>query len=105
VSKLASKGFLASAAVTRTLQARILRNSLAADEDMIAPLNHWLSLCGLPAGNVLPVGSQSVLDSVVVCHYFKSLVNNQTTQCHRVRLLASASAHNGEWLHAVPISA
>jgi len=40
------------------------RNSLAVDEDMSAPINHWLSLSGLPAGDVLPVGSQRVLDSV-----------------------------------------
>jgi len=82
VSKLASAAFLASAAGTRTLQAQILLNSLVADEDMSAPLNHWLSLSGLPAGDVLPIGNQRVLDSVVVCHIFKALVNNQTTQYH-----------------------
>jgi len=105
VSKLTSTAFLASAAGFRTLQPQILRNSLAADEDMSAPLSHWLSLSGLPAGDVLPVGSQRVLDSVVVCHIFKLLVNNQTTQYHRARLQASAAAHSGDWLHAVPISA
>jgi len=72
---------------------------------MSAPLNHWLSLSGIPAGDVLPVGSQRVLYTVVVCHIFKSLVNNQTTQYHRARLLTSAAAHSGDWLHAVPISA
>ena len=56
-----------------------MRNSLAADEDMSAPINHWQSLSGLPAGDVLPVGNQRVLDSVVVGHIFESLVNNQTT--------------------------
>ena len=105
VSQLASTAFLASAAGTRTLQAQILRNSLAADDDMSAPLNHWQSLSGLPTGDVLPVGSQRVLDSVVVGHIFQSLVNNQTTQYHRARLLAAAAAHSGDWLHAVPISA
>jgi len=104
VSKLASTAFLASAAGTRTLQAQILRNSLTADEDMSAPLNHWLSLSDLPAGDFLPVGSQRVLDSVVVCHSFQSPVNNQTTQYHRARLLASDVAHSGDWLHVVPIS-
>jgi len=43
---------------------------------MSAPLNHWLSLSGLPAGDVLLVGSQQVLDSAIVCHICKSLVNN-----------------------------
>jgi len=71
---------------------------------MSAPFHHWLSLPGHPASDVLPVGSQRVLDSVVFCHIFKSLVSNQTTQYHRVRLLASAAAHSGDWLHVVPIS-
>ena len=71
VSKLASTAFLASAAGTRTLQAQIRRKSLAADEETSAPLNHWQSLSGLPAGDVLPVGSQRVLDSVVVGHIFE----------------------------------
>jgi len=105
VSKLTSTAFLDSAAGTRTSQAQILRNSLATDEDMSGPLNHWLSLSGLPAGDFLPVDSQRVFNSVVVCHIFKSLVNNRTTQYHRARLLASAAAHSGDWLHAVPISA
>ena len=72
---------------------------------MSAPLNHWQSLSGLPAGDVLPVGSQRVLDYVVVGHIFESLVNNQTTQYHRARLLAAAAAQSGDWLQAVPISA
>ena len=72
-------------------------------EDTSAPLNHWQSLSGLPAGDVLPVGSQKVLDSVVVGHIFESLVNNQTTRYHRARLLAAAAALSGDWLHAVPI--
>jgi len=54
-----------------------------ADATMNAPLNHWLSLSGLPASDVLPSGSQRVLDSVVVDHIFQSLVNTQTTQYHR----------------------
>ena len=98
-------GFLASTAGTRTLQAQILRNSLAADEDMSAPLNHWQSLSGLPAGDVFPVGSQRVLNYVVVGHIFESLVNNQTTQYHRARLLAAAAANSDDWFHAMSISA
>jgi len=80
-------------------------NSLAADEVMNAPLHHWQSLSGLLAGDVLHVGSQRVLDSVVVGHIFESLVNNQTPQYHRARFLATAAAHSNDWLHAVLISA
>jgi len=105
VYQLASTAFLASAAGTRTLQAQILRNCLAADEDLSVSLDHWLSLTGRPAGDALSVGSQRVLDSAVVGHIFESLVKNQTTQYHQARLLAAAAAHSGDWLHAVPISA
>ena len=106
VSKLVSTDFVASAAGTRTLHAQILRNSLAADEDMSAPIKSLaIIISGRPAVDVLPVGSQRLLDSVEVGHVFESLVNNQMTQYHRAKLLASAAAHSGDWLHAVPISA
>ena len=52
-----------------------------------------------------PAGNQRVLDSIVVNHTFQTLLENQTTQYHRARLLAAAAAHSGDWLHAVPISA
>ena len=105
VSKLASSAFLAFAAGTLTLQAHILQNTLAADEDRCTSLNHWLSLSGLSASDSLPIGNQRVLDSAVVAHTYKSLLNNQNSQYHRARLLAAAAAHSGDWLHVVPISA
>ena len=97
--------FLAYAAGTLTLQAQILRNTLAADEDTCTSLNHWLSLYGLSAGDSLPIGNQRVLDSAVVAHTYKSVLNSQTSQFNRARLLAAAAAHSGDWLQAVPISA
>ena len=68
VSKLASSAVLASAAGTLTLQAQILRNTLAADEDNCTSLSHWLSLSGLSVSDSLPIGNQRVLDSAVVAH-------------------------------------
>ena len=103
VFKLASLAFLASAAGTLTLQAQILRNTLAADEDTCTSLSHWLSLSGLSASDSIPNGNQRVLDSAVVAHTYKSLLNNQNSQYHRARLLAAAAAHSGDWLNAVPI--
>jgi len=99
VAKLGSTAFIASAAGTRILQTQ----SLAADEEMSVPLHHWQSLSGLPTDDVLHVGSQRVLDSVVFGHILQSLVINQTTQYHQ--LLVAAAAHIGDWLHALPISA
>jgi len=105
VSQLAPSAFLASAASTLPLQALILRTSQAADDDIDIALNKWRSLAGLSDGDPRPVGSQRVLDSIVVGHIFKTLCNNQTTQYHKARLLAAAADHSGDWLHAVPISA
>jgi hypothetical protein len=105
VYQLASTAFLASAAGTHTLQAQILRNCPAADEDLSVSLDHWLSLTGRPAEDALTVGSQRVLDSAVIGHIFESLVKNQTTQYQQARLLAAAAAYSGDWLHAVPIPA
>jgi len=62
-SKLALTAFLASVAGTHTLRAHIFRNSLTDDEDSSVLLNRLLSLSGLPASDVLSVGSQRVLDS------------------------------------------
>jgi len=53
----------------------------------------------------LLAGNQKALDSIVVNHTVKFLLEPQTAQYHRARLLASAAAHSGDWLHAVPISA
>jgi len=105
VSQLASSAFLASAAGTLDLQALILRNSPAADDDTDIALNQWRSLAGLSESDSRPVGSQRVLDSIMVGHIFQSLLGNQTTQYHKARLLAAAADHSGDWLHAVPISA
>ena len=73
--------------------------------DLSAPLNNWQSLSGLPADDVILVGRQRVLDSVVVGYVFESLVNKQTTQYHRARLLATAATHSGDWLRTAPTSA
>ena len=35
---------------------------------------------------------------------FAALLNRQTEDYHRARLLAVSSEHSGDWLHALPIS-
>ena len=47
-----------------------------------------------------------MLDSAIVVHTCKSLLNNQSSdRYHRAQLLAAVAAHSGNWLHAVPILA
>jgi hypothetical protein len=101
VCMLASSAFLASAAGTLSLQSQILRNTKATVEDTSTSSKHWLGISGEDS---LPAGNQRVLDSIVVKHTFQTLLETQTTQYHRARLLAAAAAHSGDWLHAVPIS-
>ena len=105
VLQLAPSAYLASAAGTLSLQSLILRNNPAVDIDIEITLHQWRSSAGLPDDDQLPVGSQRVLDSIVVSHSFRSLCESQTTQYHKARLLAAAAEHSGDWLHAVPISA
>jgi len=45
-----------------------------------------------------------MLDSIVVNHTFQTLLEIQTTQYHRARLLAAKAVHSGDWLQAIPIS-
>jgi hypothetical protein len=108
VSKLASSAVLASAADTFTLQAQLLRNTLAADEDTCTSLNQWLSLCGLSAGDSLPIGNQRVLDSAVVTHTCKSQLNSMSNfsiePSKTYGLESSLQWRLAPW-HVMPISA
>jgi hypothetical protein len=95
---------LASAAGTLSLQSQILQNTMAAVEDTSTSLKHWFSISGVSGEDTPPVGNQRVLDSIVVKRTFQTLLETQTTQYHRARLLAVTAAHSGDWLHALPIS-
>jgi hypothetical protein len=98
---------LASAAGTRTLQTRILEKCDIAEEDIINSLSHWTSLASPQAPTNRPIQerSQKVWDNAVTDRMFQSLLNSQTIPLARARLLTAAAAHNGDWLHALPISA
>jgi len=104
VLMLASSAFLASADGTLPLQTHILKNTQMTVEDTSSSLKHWLSISGLSSKDSLPVGNQRMLDSIVINHTFQTLLEIQTTQYHRARLLAAKAVHSGDWLHAVPIS-
>ena len=67
-------------------------------------LKHWFSVSGMSNEALVPVGNQRTLDSIAVNHTFQTLLGAQTNKYHCARLLAAKAAHNGDWLHAVPIS-
>jgi hypothetical protein len=48
---------------------------------------------------------QRAVDLTVVSKEFDALPSRQTDIYHRARLLALASEHSGDWLHALPIAA
>jgi hypothetical protein len=102
---LAPSAFLASAAGTSSLQTQILHKCRTAEEDMTGPISCWQRLASSGDDVQLPVGTQKQLDSIVVTRAYRDLLDKQTTQYHRARLLAAAATHSGDWLYAVPISA
>ena len=81
----------------------MLRNTLAAVEDTSASLKHWYSISGVSGEDSIPVGNQKAF--IIVNHTSQTLLETQTAEYHRARLLATRAAHICDWLHAIPISA
>jgi len=104
VSSLAPSAFLASAAGTRELQRRILdRSTTPADDPTFeVVMQQWRTLSNSEAPTDF---RQRAMDNTVVVKEFDDLLSCQTDNFHRARLLAAASEHSGDWLHALPISA
>lgn len=105
VSTLAPSAFLASAAGTHTLQELILRNCHVAREDISTSLASWVSLSRSQAPPDLQNCSQRSLDSAITTTAHQSVLDAQANSVNRARILATAAAHSGDWLHALPISA
>jgi len=99
VSSLVLSAFLASAAGTRKLQDHILhRVSLVNDGVFDSCL-----LTRVNNGTQPPVDSyshkQRTWDKVVVDAEYRDLLNRYSEPYHRMRLLAAAGPHSGDWLH------
>ena len=104
VSSLAPSAFLASAAGTLELQRRLLDrcDTTATDPTFDEVMQQWLSMSNAARPTDF---RQRAVDNLVVEREFDSLFNRQTEAYHRARLLAAASEHSGDWLHAIPITA
>jgi hypothetical protein len=103
VSSLAPSAFLASAAGTRELQARILIKSGTSIDDPACDqtTQQWVAR----THEACPTDTrQRALDSVIVDAEYRALFDRQTEPFHRARLLAASSEHSGDWLHALPIT-
>ena len=101
---LAPSAFLASAAGTLELQRRLLDrcDTIATDPTFDEVMQQWLSMSNAARPTDF---RQRAVDNLVVEREFDSLFNRQTETYHRARLLAAASEHSGDWLHAIPITA
>ena len=104
VSSLAPSAFLASAAGTLELQRRLLDrcDTTATDPTFDEVMQQWLSMSNAARPTDF---RQRAVDNLVVEREFDSLYHRQTETYHRARLLAAASEHSGDWLHAIPITA
>jgi len=105
VASLATSAFLASAVSTRDLQNEILHdNTQIPDGNLDANLQIWLDKNRKPIPDATSAHKQKSWDKPVVEREFSELLQRQTENRDRARLLASASKHSADWLHAIPIT-
>jgi hypothetical protein len=106
VSSLATSAFLASAAGTRELQDRLLRQTAdSTDEEVDLCLTSRFNKLQSPSPSGSAAHKQRAWDKLVVDMEYHNLLSSYTDPNHRARLLASAAPHSGDWLHALPIAA
>jgi hypothetical protein len=108
VSSLAPSAFLASAAGTRDLQAKILQRCNAPDDSAAtAVLEYWSERYN-KTGVMLPTGDavakQREWDQPCIAVDVCRLLSSVSERRHQARLLAVSAPHSGDWLHALPIS-
>ena len=103
VSSLAVPAFLASAVSTRDLQDQILHNSAITPYlDLDICQLSWVAQHGqIP---VQSASKQHAWDKPTIEAELSQLMERQKDNYDRARLLAAASEHSGDWLHALPIS-
>ena len=105
-TKLAPSAFLASAASTRSLQDAILPQRFQAKEDISQThsLAIWKSLSSaeVPAPALQHV--QKAWDGLIASKIQAEIWGRASDVIDKARLLAAASPHSGDWLHAPPIS-
>ena len=66
---------------------------------------HWQTATGLEAPQAPSSFSQSTWDNPLVMASLSALIESSPNQTEKARVLAAASPHSGDWLHALPIAA
>ena len=104
VSQLALPAFLASAAGTDRLQSTMLGSMASPDMRWEDARNSWLEISPVQCPETDVVHRQSAWDRPLLEGVVSSLKTSLPDPEHRARLGATAAAHAGDWLLALPIS-
>ena len=105
VASLAPSAFLASAVSTRDLQDQILQcYAQMPDKAVEACQQVWCDINAKPIPNGTLATKQQAWDTPVVEKEFSFLLEHQVDDYSKARLLAAASKHSADWLHAIPIT-
>jgi hypothetical protein len=106
VASLAYSAFPASAVSTRCLQNEILHfDQHLPDDSLNSSLQMWSDICAKPIPDDNTGRKQQSWDKPIVEREFADLLQRHTADYDKARLLAAASKHSADWLHAIPISA
>ena len=103
---LAPSAFLASAASTNELQARILPPTIAVVPDSCVEtcLKKWSTMSHSPIPTGVSARSQRTWDTPCIQSVKTVLLDSGKDQRDRARLLASQAPHSADWLFALPIT-
>ena len=106
VSSLAPSAFLASAASTHALQDLLLSGCqrILGDSSLDIIMSMWTSGNAQPCPQGPAAHKQQNWDRPSITADMTHLLNSQTDNLNRARLLATRAPHSGDWLMALPLS-
>lgn len=105
VASLATSAFLASAVGTHDLQNQILVFKPQLPDDIVTDLTrNWQDTTEKPLPDSSSARKQQSWDKPVVEREYAELLLQQPDNYDKARLLAAASKHSADWLHAIPIT-
>jgi len=98
---------LASAASTLLLQQSILPDSIwmQGDQSVASSETLWTGLANSPKPSQQTQHIQKAWDGLVAANQKNLILSRAPSHVDKARLLAAASPHSGDWLHAPPITA
>jgi len=104
---LAPSAYLASAASTLLLQQSILHDNIwmQGDQSVASAETLWTGLANSPKPSQQTQHIQKAWDGPVAANQKNLILSRAPSDVDRARLLAAASPHSRDWLHAPPITA